>query len=180
MEKLFPNSEVMLNERPTKITEQQEKDYLQEVAEEIIANGWSSDSVEDIMSDFEDIYNEYSGYEIAKKLESYNSSASYKIDTPFIEFLDCFESDKSDILRQNIKDWVKAFNPQPKFEVGQKLIIETQIFRGHNQGKVGSIVYITGKNEKEANYYIHEDKDHNGGYVIPYEKVESNCKIYKK
>lgn len=180
MEKLFSDSELMLNERPTKITEQQEKDYLEEVAEEIINNNWSNSRIEKIIKDLSNIsWTLRSGYEIAKELEGYNSKASYNIDTSFIELLDDFHRNKESIVRENIRDWVKAHKPQAKFEVGQELIVETQLFRGFNQGKQGDIVYITGKNEKEANYYVHEDKDYNGGYVLAYEKVENNCKIYK-
>lgn len=179
MEKLFSDSEVMLNERPTKITKQQEEEYLEEVAQEIIDNNWSNYPVEKIIQDLGNIsWTLRSGYEIAKELEGYNSKASYNIDTSFIEFLDDFHYNKESIVRENIRDWVKAHKPQPKFKTGQKLIIETQLFRGHNQGNEGDIVYVTGKDEKEANYYIHENEGHNGGYVLAYEKVENNCKIY--
>jgi len=179
MEKLFSDSEVMLNERLTKITEQQEKEYLEEVAQEIIDNNWSNSPIEKIIKDLSNIsWTLNSGYKIAKELEGYSSKARYNIKTDFIEFLDDFNSNKDDIVRENVKDWVQAFNPKPKFKTGQKLIVETPLFRGHNQGKKGDVVYVTGKNEKEANYYIHENKDHNGGYVLAYEKVENNCKIY--
>ncbi len=175
MEKLFSDSKVMLNIRPTKITKQQEEDYYIGVAEEIISNQWSDSPIEKIIKDLDEISSSDSGYEIAKKLEGYSSKASYSINTAFIEFLDDFDYNKSDILRGNIKDWVKVHNPKPKLKNGQKLIIETPLFR--NQKK-GDIVYVTGKCDKEANYYIHEDKEHNGGYVIAYERVEANCKIY--
>lgn len=175
MEKLFSDSEVMLNKRPTEITEQQEKDYLQKVAEEIVANGWSDNDIEDIVYDLQDISNEYSGYEIAKKLEGYRSKSSYKINTEFIEFLDFFETEKDDILKENVKEWVKAFNPKPIFKEGDCIIINNKL---NFHLKEGSIMFVTGINEEEANYYIHEEKDRNGGYVLTYEKVESNCKIY--
>lgn len=174
MEKLFKDSEVMVNERPTKITEQQEKDYLNEVAEEIISNGWSDSDIEKIVYDLSDICYNDSGYEIAKKLEGYNSKASYKITTPFIEFLDDFENNKSDILRENVKAWVKAFNPKPKFKEGEKLAVDKPLY-AHKD--IGDVVYVTGINYEEANYYIHSDPKRNGGYVLPFEKVESNCVI---
>jgi len=128
MEKLFPDSEVMLNQRPTQITKEQQDNYFKEVAEEIIQNEWSSSSIERIIHDLHQISYSDSGYEIAKKLESYPSKASYDIDTEFIEFLDDFDSNSNDILRENVKDWVKAFNPQHKFNKGQKLIVKTPIY----------------------------------------------------
>ncbi len=175
MEKLFSDCEVMLNERPTKITEEQEKAYYERLAKEIIDNNWSDSPIERIVQDLGEISWSDSGYEIAKKLEGYTSKASYSIDTPFIEFLDDFDYNKSAILRKNIKDWVKAHNPLPKLKRGQKLIVEIPLFIGQ---KKGDIIFVTGMDEKEANYYVDENPDRNGGCVITYEKVENNCKIF--
>ena len=108
----------------------------------------------------------------AENLEKYSSNASYNIDTEFIEFLDDFDSNRNDILRENVKDWVKAFNPQPKFDKGQKLIVKIPIFR---DTKKESIIYITGFDEKSANYLIHADEKQDGGFVVAYEKIENNC-----
>jgi hypothetical protein len=177
MEKLFPDSEVMLNQRPTQITKEQQENYFKEVAEEIIQNEWSSSSIERIIHDLSEISSSDSGYEIAKKLEGYSSKASYEIDTEFIEFLDDFDSNRDDILRENVKDWVKAFNPKPKFDKGQKLIVKIPLFRSN---KKDSIIYVTGFDKGEANYLVHEDKEHGGGYVIAYEKVENNCVNYPR
>lgn len=174
MEQLFSDSEVFTNVRPTKITKQQEQKYLEEVAEEIIDNNWSKSPIEKIIYDLKNISSSDNGYEIAKKLEEYNSKASYSIDSSFVEFLDDFDYNKRAILRENIKAWVNAHNPQPKFKEGQKITIESPLFRGQNKG---DILFITGKNDKEANYYIHEDKDYNGGYVVAYEEVEKKCII---
>ena len=152
MEKLFPDSEVMLNERPTRISKEQQENYFKEVAEEIIQNEWSSSSIERIIHDLHQISYSDSGYEIAKKLEGYSSKASYDIDTEFIEFLDDFDSNSNDILRENVKDWVKAFKPQPKFDKGQKLIVEIPLFRSNKKDR---IIYVTGFNKGESNYLVH-------------------------
>lgn len=50
-------------------------------------------------------------------------NASYDIDTEFIGFLDDFGYHKSQILQKNVEDWLKAHNPQPKFQKGQKLCL---------------------------------------------------------
>lgn len=177
MEKLFSDSEVMLNVRPDRINNQQKEDLYNKLAKEIILENWSNSPISKIIEDLHNISSSDSGYEIAKKLEGYSSKASYNINTAFIEFLDDFDSSKDDILRENIKDWVKAHNPFPKLKRGQKLIIEIPLFRGQ---KKGDIIFVTGMNEKEANYYIHENEDNNGGYVIAYERVEANCTKFKE
>ena len=175
MEKLFTDAETFTKVRPTKITEQQEQDFYKEMAEEIIKGGWSNDAIEDIMKDMENISVHDSGYEIAKDLEGFSSKASYDIDTEFIGFLDDFGYHKSQILQKNVEDWVKAHNPQPKFQKGQKLIIETTL---NHEKKKGAIVYVTGFSEKSACYLIDENENRQGGTVIAYEKVESSCLTY--
>lgn len=124
------------------------------------------------MQDVSEICAHDSGYEIAKDLESSGKKASYDIDTSFIEYLDDFAYHKGKIHTQNIKDWVAAHNPQPKFNKGQKLLVNTFL---NNQKRKGAIVYVTGINEKEAYYTIDENPLKNGGTVIDYEKVETNC-----
>jgi hypothetical protein len=172
MEKLFSDSEVFQKERPTTITDQQEQDFYKKMAEEIIKGGWSDDDVEDIMKDMAEISEYDSGYEIAKALEAYRSNARYDIDTEFIGFLDDFGYHKGEILTSNIKEWVKAHNPQHKFQKGQKLILETTL--NHEQQK-GMVVFVTGFNESVACYWIDEDETRKGGTVIPYEEVERCC-----
>lgn len=174
MEKLFTDAETFTKVRPTKITEQQQKDFYKTIAEDIIANGWSDDDLEDVFADVSRIHPHNSGYEIAKDLEGYGSKASYNIDTTFIEFLDNFGYEKDCILRKNVEAWVLAHNPQPKFKKGQKLIVETIL---NYQKKKGAIVYVTGFSEKQACYLIDENSEKQGGTVISYEKVEANCII---
>jgi len=170
MEKLFTDSEPFQKERPTKITEQQEQDYYKKVAEEIIKWQWTDDDLEDVLYDVTRISANDSGYEIAKDLE--RGRASYDIDTPFIEYLDDFGYHKSQILQKNVEDWVKAHNPQPKFQKGQKLIVETTL---NYEKKKGAIVFVTGFSEKSGCYLIDENEKRQGGTVIAYEKVEGCC-----
>lgn len=172
MEPLFKDSEVYTKVRPTKITEQQKQDFYKKIAEEIIKGGWSTDEPEDIISDVSDISFHDSGYEIAKDLEGYGKKASYDIDTLFIEYLDDLGYDFSKILDKNIEEWVSVHNPKPKYDIGQKLILEKTIYRDMQQGIT---LYVNGLDTKRACYLIDEDKEKKGGRVIPYEEIETSC-----
>jgi hypothetical protein len=172
MEKLFSDAETFTKVRPTKITEKQKQEFYKSIAEEIIKNGWSDSDLEDVIHDVSKISPHDNGYEIAKYLEGFGSKAIYDIDTSFIQFLDDFDFKKYRILEKTIETWVSAHNPQPKFQKGQKLIIEIPL---NPKEKKGDIVYVTGFSEHRACYLIHKDEKRSGGYVIAYEKVEANC-----
>lgn len=175
MDKLFTDSETFTQERPNKITQQQQEDFYNEIAEEIIENNWSNSDLEDVVSDVSKITFNDSGYEIAKDLEGYDKDASYDIDSSFIEFLEHLSYRFSEVLKKNVRYWVETHNPQPKFSKGTKLIVETPITHLH---KKDSVVFVTGHDEKHACYYIHEDSERNGGYVLNYEDIESKCKLH--
>lgn len=173
MDKLFSDSETFTKVRPTKITEQQEQDFFKSFAQQIIDNNWSDSDLDDVIEDVSTISSNDNGYEIAKHLEDSYRKASYEIDVDFVEFLDSFGHEKSSILEKNIKEWVEAHNPQPKFKKGQKLVVQEDL---NYFKKKGAIVYVTGFQEKYANYLIDENIYKNGGTIIPYEKIENNCK----
>jgi hypothetical protein len=175
MEKLFPDSEVMLNVRPTNITEEQEQELCVKFATEIIKSGWSSDDVEDIAKDLSNINPNYEGFEAAKSLEDYSNEAKYNIDSEFVAYLDCFNHERGELLRKNIKGWVKAFDIKPKFNKGDNLFIEKSL---NFKLKKDTTIFVSGINYAEANYYLHENPQNNGGYVLTFEDVESKCKIY--
>jgi hypothetical protein len=172
MEKLFTDAETFTKVRPTKITEQQAEDFYKTIAEEIIENGWSDSDLEDVISDVKNISTHHSGYKIAKDLEGFGSKASYDIDTPFIEFLDSYGYEKDCVLRKNVEAWVAAHNPQPKFNKGQKLLVAITL---NHENKKDAIVYVIGFSEKQACYLIDKNPERQGGTVITYEKVETNC-----
>jgi len=176
MEKLFSDKEVMSNIRPTKITEEQERELCIKFATEIIKSGWSSDDVEDIAKDLSTINPNHEGFEAAKSLEDYSNEAYYSIDSEFVAYLDYFNHERGELLRKNIKDWVKAFDIKPKFSKGDELFIEKHL---NFHIKKDYTIFITGINYAEANYYLHENPNNNGGYVLKFEEVESSCKIYK-
>jgi len=173
-QKLFNDSEVYQKERPKNITKEQEDDFYQDMAEQIIDNHWSKSPIENIIHDLSEVSISDSGYEIAKSLEGYRMKGSYDIDSSFIEFLEGLDYEKRLILRNNVKDWVKAHNPKPKFKKGDKLLVVESIFY---EMKKDSIIYITGNKEDEAVYYAHKNKDNNGGYILDYEEVENKCQL---
>jgi hypothetical protein len=169
---LFTDEETFTKHRPTKIPQNLLNDLYNEIAEEIISNGWSRDDVEDIVNDISIISFNDSGYEIAKELESLDD-CSYVFEVSFIQFLDDLRWRKSSILQDLVQMWVNAHKPQPKFQVGQKLHIEKALNRIMRSGTV----YITGIKEKQACYLVDVDKDRQGGIILEYELVESNCII---
>ncbi len=105
---LFPDSETLDNKRPKVITEKQNEEFLQEVASEIIEDGYSISDKSYIIEDLRHINLNDTGFEIAKDIEE--GKAYYKIDSNFIEFLEDLSWKKSTILENNVKAWVKAHN----------------------------------------------------------------------
>lgn len=172
MKALFQDSEVFVRERPTKPTEKQTEDFYRETAQEIIECGWSNSKIERIIIDLEDLSPFFdSGYELAKKLEGLGMNGSYKVDMEFLDFLDGLHSDYSELLSENIKQWVNAIKPMPERKVGDKIKLTYPIFRTPDYSE-GQEFFITGIDEKEARYVIHKEKDSTGGTLIPYEKLE--------
>jgi hypothetical protein len=174
MEKLFDDTLFVQKERPTKITEQQEEKMYLDLAKECIKYQYSSDD-ETIAEDLKELSTNDSGFEKAKDLED-NGNASYEFDGDFIDWLDGMDYKRSDILKENVKLWVKAHNPKPKLEKGTKLKI-TGHLSYQKDLKTDCIVYITGVKLEEANYYIHPNSENNSGYVLAFEKVELNCEV---
>jgi hypothetical protein len=109
---------------------------------------------------------------MAKKLEHFMADAQYEITTWFCEWLEGLSHEYDTIKRNNVKAWVQAHNPQPKFEKGTKLIVNARLCYGM---EAGTIVYINGGSPEEAVYWVDENPDRNGGTVLPYEKVEACC-----
>jgi hypothetical protein len=173
MQTLFNDSEVFQKERPVKPTEQQLKKFYSEQAKEIIKQGFSDSDEEDIISDLESLYpfND-NGFEMAKDLERGNGY--YEIDTSFCEWLDCLDSDFRQLNTDNVKAWVKAHNPQPKFNDGQKLLIVENLCHGM---KKDMIVYVNYKREEEAVYIVDTDPTKRGGTILDYERVEKCCVV---
>jgi hypothetical protein len=175
MEKLFDDTLFIQKERPTKITNQQEEQMFIDLAKECIENQYSSDDEETIAEDLKDLSINDSGFEKAKALDN-NGNASYEFDGDFIDWLDGIAYRRSSILKENVKLWVKAHNPQPKLQEGTKLKIIQSLSYSKDLIK-DCIVFVTGINIEEAYYTISGDKYKKGGYVFAFEKVESNCEV---
>lgn len=168
MEKLFNDSETFTNVRPVKLTPEQFSDFVKEQAIQIKKDGFSRSDVEDIQEDLRRIDFPDSGYETAKQLEQ-NGGANYRFDAMFIEHLECLQNDYETAIENNVKAWVKAHNIQPKYKTGSELKSLSRLYFGCN---ANDPVFITGYDPKLAVYYLNQDRNGNGGVVLPYEKVD--------
>ena len=175
MEKLFDDTLFVQKERPIKITKQQENKMFIDLAKECIKNQYSSDDEETISEDLSNLSINDNGFEKAKALDD-NANASYSFDGDFIDWLEGMDFKRDEILTENVKLWVKAHNPQPKLEKGTKLKI-TGHLSYQKDLRTECIVYITGINMERAYYTISDNKEKQGGYMVAFEKVESNCEV---
>jgi len=174
---LFKDSEVVTKQRPDKLSENQKAEIYNRLAQEIIDGGWSKHDISDIIEDLKGLSKNDSGYEKAKELENgFNSKARYGIDTSFIEWLDFFDDEFSDVVRENVKTWVKAHDIKPKFEIGTQLTISRYISIAPEL-KVGNNIYVNNIRESEAQYGVSPEKDSNLNYIINYETIESGCEV---
>lgn len=175
-EKLFPDSETFTKDRPLKTTDEQNKAFITKIAKEIVKYQYSKDSVLMISEDLLLHVNfNAEGYDIAKRLEK-EGTATYKINSQFIEYLEGLSWDKDEILKGNVKDWVKAHNILPKFEKGEQLTITTRLNHLITFAPART-VYITGIQSDVACYLVSENPKRKGGVIIPFERVETNCII---
>lgn len=175
MEKLFDDTLLVKNERPRELTKQQKEKFIEDIAHQIIKYQYSSDDHDMIVEDLDDIdlFIGNSGFELAKELDS-SGDCEYIFEGDFIDFLDNIQYEVHQAVNERVKLWVKAYNPQPKFEKGAKLIITGFL---NVKLKKDVIIYITGFREEEAIYLVSEDKNNQGGILISYEKLEQNSVI---
>ena len=166
---------VIIKERPKAITPDQKEAYISEFAQEIKDEGFTNSPIKFIKEDLENQDINDDGYSIAKKLES-NGKGIYKFNSMFVEFLDSFSDGINDIIKENVKKWVKENNIKPKFNNKQRLKVITKL---SFDLPTDSIIYIYLVNEEHAYYVINQDINDEGGYVISYEKIEANCELLK-
>lgn len=173
---LFSEKEMFTRLRPTKATEAQKKNFFKEKAQEIVESGWSNSDADDIESDLYKIFPfAESGYELAKRLERTAMKADYDIDGEFVSWLDSLNSDYRDIIRENVKMWVKIIEPKPLYEVGDKIVL-TETLRGVKGLMAGKEFYIVSLIKSEAKYVIHYDKAKTEGSAFAYEILELSSK----
>jgi len=171
---LFKDSEVFVKERPIKLSEKQEAEIWQNLAKEVVKNGWSTDDIDTIIEDLQGLSMSDSGYEMAKYLEGFSANGNYDIDTSFIEWLDMLDSDFDDARRENVKRWVKAHDIKPKYEIGTQLVVKEH-FTQSPELQVGKIIFVNGYYENEAKYCVSNEKDSKRNVLIIYEKIEQYC-----
>ena len=172
MSKLFEESEIFTKERPSKLTKIQSKELYNTLAKEIIDNGWSTSTVEEISEDLESVSRHSTGFELAKELDDVGYYGN--IDSQFIEWLEDFDSRHQEIIDENIKTWVTAHKIEPKHSVGTELKINKQIIHYTEGYGVGSTVFVNGYKKELGCYYISKIKGNTSNYVVEYETVESN------
>lgn len=172
MEKLFEDSELFQLERPSKISEEQERQVYVDIANDIRKLGYSDDAGSTIVEDIKNISFNDCGFDIAKEL-SEDGYAEYTFNGDFIDFLDTLTFRKYDVIQGMVAQWVTAHNIKPNLKVGTKLKLKINVGRTY---KLDDIVYITGY-DKYARYIINNEYPANGGTLIPYETIESNCEI---
>ena len=157
--------------RPIGITDEQKKEILTEVAENIIEWDISNDNIETIIEDLEGMLDSNdTGFEMAKKIdESFNYSGSYEMNSTFVELLESIDSLKRDKQCINIQKWVKENNIKPKHKKGDKFTLKASAFFRYS---VGDVVYINSLKEDTANYVIDKDPNRKGGRIVKYEEFE--------
>ncbi len=123
-----------------------------------------------VVEDFKDLNFNDGGYEMAKELES----KGYNINSMIVEHLDCFNHEYDYELRGLVKQWVEAHNITPKYQKGDKVIINTNFSRIQ---KKDMELYITRVYKESAQYAVSDDKDYSGGYVYNYEMLEEHTQL---
>jgi hypothetical protein len=173
MDKLFDDTYLVENKRPTEITPQQKNELFLILAKEAVKKQFSSDSLENIADDFSHLSMNDTGFEMAKQLDdAYSSEFTY--DGEFIDFLDTFSHRRDQILQENTRLWIKAHNIQPKYAIDTSLKIVESFNRNL---KKDTVLYITNIRGSDGTYVVSIDKGAQGGYIIAYERVESNCEM---
>jgi len=170
---LFSDSETFTKVRPRGITAEQKTIFFRGIAKEIINDNYSESKEDVIFNDLLNINLSYSGFDIAKSLES-DGAGKYKCNSMFVEFLENLQWEVDEIIKQNHKDWVKAHNIKPKYSKGDKLFVNNTQFKPFVQNEK---VFINGIKEETGHYIVHQDPFKNGGYMIEFEIVELNCSL---
>lgn len=177
---LFNDSEVFQKERPTGLTDAQKQELLLNLANGIIADGFSTNDPDEIVQDLAQLYpfND-EGFDLANELkEMFGRQASYNFSTLFCEHLDFFNSEVHDVYCKNVKEWVCAHKPVLKFAVGSELIV-TDPALGRRY-KNGDILYVNEIREDMAQYCVSSVKNDTTNMIFDCERLESACKENKE
>jgi hypothetical protein len=175
--KLMEVPRIYGQERPTELREKESEEIWNRRALEVIENGWSSDSVEEIKEDLKELFMTDNGFEKAKDLESMARLATYNIDTLFIEWLDDLHDPFDDALREHVKGWVIARNIQPKLAVDTKLRLTENLCNYRDNYKKGGTVFIAMIDDETAEYVVGLRAGKKRGVVVPYERLHKIIEV---
>lgn len=172
MDTLFKDKEVFQKERPTNITESQKQEFIKNIAQEIIDNGYSDSDFDEVLEDIEDLYPFYdTGFELAKQLDGYGSSGEYHIDSDFIAFLEDLTWKKAILINGNVKKWVQAHDIKPKFPLFTSLTLKSNISKDYN---AGDTIFINTIKNDDGLYGISKTINDTRNRLIEFEKLEGN------
>jgi hypothetical protein len=168
--KLFADSETFNKERPKIITHAQMEELLSKIAKEIISNDWSDSNEDEIIIDLCRIYpfND-SGFIMMQELDSYVSDGSYDPTVDFMEYLESLSIEVYKIQSENVKQWVKAHDINPKFRIGDCIKSKTDL----------APFFINNIRFETAEYCISTKKDDSKNRLKDFEDIESKFELFK-
>ncbi len=178
MERLFSDSEVFTKGRPNSITNEQKKQLIRSIADDIFSYDYSRSDIDEIEDDMDMIFPfNQTGFELAKELDSYLANAEYDFNPDFIEFLEDLSLKVDDAKEENVKLWVKAHDIKPKLKDKSKLRVNEGIIG--TRFREGDEIFINYHYLETAVYVVDKDPDRKGGTLIDYEKIELYCELLK-
>ena len=172
-QKLFKDSEIFVKERPKYLTNRQEEKLLQKFALKIINRGYSRSNLGSIMNDIQEL-EEYEAEEEVDEFLEYYSEANYLSATNIKNIFQEYLSEKNEIERQNILQWIHAHKIRPLFHIGEIVIINS-----NNQNANltrGKKLVIENIYFDQAQYLL-SDNNHNS-FVLDYEILEAIAEKY--
>ncbi len=173
MEKLFGESEIFQEKRPSVITAKQKEQMYVDIAKDIIKYRYSKSDIDTIIEDIKELSLNDSGYEMAKELED-GGVGEYEFDGSFIDFLESLSFRPYSILQENVEAWVRAHGIKPNLELGTRLIMNRKMDRN---SIAGEIFYITGYIEERACYILNKKYVEGIGTLVTDDDVEKHSQI---
>lgn len=165
--------------RPKKLNGEQLDEFYLEVAKDIINNGWSENTVDEIVSDLKGSWlSSSSGYEISRSLDEFGVCC-YSIDSSFIEYFEDLECVYTGKVRNLVFLWVKENDIKPKHELGTVLIVDEE-FSSSKDLSVGSLFYINKIDSELALYGVFGKSGSSKNILIPFELIEKYCSLFSE
>ena len=167
MNKLFKDSETFQKERPLIITDKQESEVYNEVADYIIQWGLSKNSKKQIVKDLQE-YHISNSESIETANELRENCNGYTFNSSLLEQIELIDILISEKKQENVKQWVEAHDIKPKYNIGDSFKLKKTVCYGYSNI---DIVFITGIYKDRACYTISLDKNEKGGTLIRYERL---------